>query len=228
MKNVKKWLVLATLCILSAVSCGCTDTKELSGNEAGNTASRTNVSSVSEQSDTLSDRWTDTKELSGNEAGDTASQTNVSSVPEQSDTPFEQYSLGSEVNPENTKAMKYEDAATLNSAWKNVYSAVMSGTVTKESKCADGSYCDWAADKTAPMSEKRKAAKLVTMAQVQAYNGTNISLENMYYVTKDDTEKKLSRGTILYWDGNPDDKPTEKLSDEPITEDITLGELYSE
>ena len=40
--------------------------------------------------------------------------------------------------------------------------------------------------------------------------------------------KESFNGYKLYWDGNPDNKPTEKLSDEPVTEDTTLGELYSE
>lgn len=164
MRDLKKWLVLAAVCILSAVVCGCTDSKETSGNEAGDMISQTSV----------------------------------------------------------------RDAITLDRAWKNVYAGVISGTLTKESKCADGSYCDWAADKTASAAERKEAAQSVTIAQVQAYDGTHILLEDMYYVTEEDTEKHFAMGTILYWDGNPDNKPTENLSDEPITEDTTIGELHSE
>lgn len=115
------------------------------------------------------------------------------------------------------------DASTMNNACKTVYSGVKSGSITTKSKDNAGNECTWAAEEGASNSKRTEAAKAVTMAQVQGYNGTSLSYEDLHYATSDHDEAHITKGTIVFWDGEGD-KPTG--ADTPLTDSTKLGDLY--
>ncbi len=119
------------------------------------------------------------------------------------------------------------DASTLNNACKTVYAGVKSGTINnQQTKDNAGNKINWAADKGATASEKLEAANGVTIDQVQAYNGTNMALNDFYVVDTDDAAKHLTKGTIVFWDGDDDNKPFDNVSAElRVKNDTTLGDL---
>ena len=122
-----------------------------------------------------------------------------------------------------TKSAGESDASTLNNGCKTVYSGVKSGTITTEDKNNDGSAIDWAAAKGADNKTRTSKAKLVTVAQVQKYNGTSLSTNDFYYASSDHNDVHISKGTITFWDGNGD-RPTG--ADADLADDTTLGTLY--
>ena len=115
------------------------------------------------------------------------------------------------------------DASTMNNACKTVYSGVKSGSITSKSKDNAGNDCTWAADEGASNSDRTTKAKAVTMADVQAYNGTSLSYDDLHYATSDHTDAHITKGTIVYWDGEGD-QPTG--ADSALTDATTLGDLY--
>ncbi len=115
------------------------------------------------------------------------------------------------------------DASTMNNACKTVYSGVKSGSITKKSKDNAGNECTWAAEEGASNSARTTAAKAVTMAQVQGYNGTSLSYEDLHYATSDHDDAHITKGTIVFWDGEGD-KPTG--ADQQLADTTTLGDLY--
>ena len=116
------------------------------------------------------------------------------------------------------------DASTLNNACKTVYSGVKSGTITKSDKDNAGNECSWAAEKGASNKDRIAAAKDVTIANVQAYNGTSLSTDDFYYATSDHDTVHITKGTISYWDG---EGTQPEGCDEQLTDSITLGTLYN-
>ena len=116
------------------------------------------------------------------------------------------------------------DASTLNNACKTVYSGVKSGTITNSDKDNAGTQITWAAAKGASNKDRVAAAKLVTIENVQAYNGTSLSTDDFYYATSDHTDVHITKGTISYWDGEGD-KPVG--CDAELKDDTTLGTLYN-
>ena len=117
------------------------------------------------------------------------------------------------------------DASTLNNACKSVYSSVKSGALTNDDKNNDGSDIDWAAKKGASNKDRTTAAKAVTIAQVQKYNGTSLAYDDLYYADKDHDDVHITKGTITFWDHNGE-QPTG--ADKELTEGTTLGNLYGE
>ena len=115
------------------------------------------------------------------------------------------------------------DASTLNNACKTVYSGVKSGTITNSDKDNAGTTITWAAAKGASNTDRTTAAKAVTIAQVQKYNGTSLSVADFYYATSDHNDVHITKGTISYWDGEGT-KPTG--CDTACAEGVTLGDLY--
>ena len=126
------------------------------------------------------------------------------------------------INSATTSAGE-SDASTLNNGCKTVYSGVKSGTITNEDKNNDGSAITWAAAKGADNKTRTTAAKAVTVAQVQKYNGTSLSTNDFYYATSDNDTVHISKGTITFWDGNGT-QPTG--ADQQLTDATTLGTLY--
>ena len=122
-----------------------------------------------------------------------------------------------------SKSAGESDASTLNNACKTVYSGVKSGSITKQSKDNAGNACDWAADEGASNAARTTAAKAVTIAQVQKYNGTSLAYEDLYYASTDYDTAHITKGTIVFWDGEGD-APTG--ADQPLKEGTTLGDLY--
>ena len=122
-----------------------------------------------------------------------------------------------------TSSAGASDASTLNNACKTVYSGVKSGTITNSDKNNDGSDIGWAADKGADNKTRTEKAKAVKIEDVQKYNGTSLSVADFYYATSDHTDVHISKGTIIFWDGNGD-KPTG--ADAELKDDTTLGNLY--
>ena len=117
------------------------------------------------------------------------------------------------------------DAATLNSGCKTVYSGVKSGTITNDDTDSAGTKITWAAAKNASATDRTDAANKVTIDQVQLYNGTAISLDDMYYVTLADTSKNVTVGTIVFSDTGsaPDGITATGLKNSGST---TLGTIY--
>ena len=126
------------------------------------------------------------------------------------------------INSATTSAGE-SDASTLNNGCKTVYSGVKSGTITKEDKNNDGTAITWAAAKGASNKDRTLAASKVTVEQVQKYNGTSLSVADFYYATSDHTDVHISKGTIVFWDGNGT-KP--KAAEAQLTDKTTLGTLY--
>ena len=116
------------------------------------------------------------------------------------------------------------DASTLNNACKSVYSSVKSGALTNEDKNNDGTAVTWAADKGASNKDKTEAAKAVTIDQVQKYNGTSLSYDDLYYATSDHDDVHITKGTITFWDHNGTQPPTG--ADTQLAGGTTLGDLY--
>ena len=115
------------------------------------------------------------------------------------------------------------DASTMNNACKTVYSSVKSGAITNEDKNNDGSTVDFAAAKGASNKDRTTAAKKVTIAQVQKYNGTSLSCDDLYYATSDHDDVHITKGTIVFWDGEGD-APTGP--DTQLSDSTKLGDLY--
>ena len=115
------------------------------------------------------------------------------------------------------------DASTLNNACKSVYASVKSGALTNEDKNNDGSTVDFAAAKGASNAARTTAAKAVTIAQVQKYNGTAIAYEDLYYATQNHDDVHITKGTITFWDGNGE-QPTG--ADQSLTDGTKLSDLY--
>lgn len=115
------------------------------------------------------------------------------------------------------------DASTLNNACKSVYSSVKSGALTNEDKNNDGSEINWAAAKGASNKARTDAAKAVTIAQVQKYNGTSLAYDDLFYATSDHDDVHITKGTITFWDHNGT-QPTG--ADAELTAGTTLGDLY--
>lgn len=126
------------------------------------------------------------------------------------------------INSATTSAGE-SDASTLNNGCKTVYSGVKSGTITNEDKNNDGTAITWAAAKGADNKTRTAAAKAVTVAQVQKYNGTSLSVADFYYATSDHDDVHISKGTITFWDGNGT-QPTG--ADAELATTTTLGTLY--
>ena len=122
------------------------------------------------------------------------------------------------INSATTSAGE-SDASTLNSGCKTVYSGVKSGTITKSDKDAGGNSCGWAADKGASATARTNAAKAVNIDNVQAYNGTAISYDDIYYYTA--TENGHTKGTLVFSDAGS--APSGTVS---LTGATTLGALY--
>ena len=122
-----------------------------------------------------------------------------------------------------TQSAGASDASTLNNACKTVYSGVKSGTITNEDKNNDGTTIDWAADKGASNKARGDAAKAITVAKVQKYNGTSLSYDDLWYASSDHDEVHITKGTIVFWDGQGT-KPTG--ADASLEEGTTLGDLY--
>ena len=135
--------------------------------------------------------------------------------------------LFSEISQTN-KAEGDSQAATLNNACKETYAGVLTGAIAKgKTKDASGAVINWGAAAGASRSECKNAANAITIEQAQAYKGTTISLDNMYYLTADDKTKHLTKGTIVYWDGQDSTLPVSDKSilAGPITNHTTLGEI---
>ena len=127
------------------------------------------------------------------------------------------------INSATTSAGE-SDASTLNNGCKTVYSGVKSGTITTSDKNNDGSAVTWAADKGASNKERTTAAKAVTIAQVQKYNGTSLSVADFYYATSDHNDVHITKGTITFWDGEGT-QPTG--ADTQLADGTKLGDLYN-
>ncbi len=99
------------------------------------------------------------------------------------------------------------DASTLNSACKNVYAGVKSGSINNtESKNADNTPVGFAAAKGASNTAKQTAANAVKVDDVQKYNGTNLDYTDFHYITvAKSSSGNLTMGTIYYWDGTGTD-----------------------
>ena len=122
-----------------------------------------------------------------------------------------------------TQSAGASDASTLNNACKTVYSGVKSGTITNEDKNNDGTTVNWAAAKGASNKARGDAAKAVTVAQVQKYNGTSLSYDDLYYASSDHDDVHITKGTIVFWDGQGT-QPTG--ADTQLAEGTSLGDLY--
>lgn len=122
-----------------------------------------------------------------------------------------------------TKSAGDSDASTLNNACKTVYAGVKSGTITQKSKDNAGKSCSWAAAEGASNSKRLEAAKKVTIANVQAYNGTSLAYDDLYYATKDYTDAHVTKGTIVFCD---DEKNKPTGADTKLADSTTLGTLY--
>ena len=125
------------------------------------------------------------------------------------------------INSASTSAGE-SDAATLNSGCKTVYSGVKSGTIVKGDKDAGGNSITWATEKGASATKRTAAAGAVTIDQVQAYNGTAIALDDMYYQKKTDTAKSITAGTIIF-----NDSGTAATGTDKVTGTLTLSKLYA-
>ena len=123
-----------------------------------------------------------------------------------------------------TQSAGASDASTLNNACKTVYSGVKSGTITNEDKNNDGSAIGWAAAKGASNKARGEAANKVTVADVQKYNGTSLSYDDLWYASSDHNDVHITKGTIVFWDGQGATAPTG--ADESLEEGTTLGDLY--
>lgn len=122
-----------------------------------------------------------------------------------------------------TQSSGEADASTLNNACKTVYAGVKSGTINNTmTKNNDGSSVTWATVKGATAKERLDAANGVTIADVQAYNGTNMALTDFYVVTANDDDKHLTKGTIVFWDGSTETKPTDNLTTDSVDATTTL------
>ena len=126
------------------------------------------------------------------------------------------------INSATTSAGE-SDASTLNNGCKTVYSGVKSGTITTSDKNNDGTAITWAAAKGASNTDRTTKANAVKVSEVQKYNGTSLSVADFYYATSDHTDVHISKGTIVFWDGNGT-KPTGADADLATT--TTLGTLY--
>ena len=124
-----------------------------------------------------------------------------------------------------TKSAGDSDASTLNNACKTVYAGVKSGTITTKSKDNAGNDCTWAAAEGASNSARLTAAKAVKISNVQAYNGTSLAYDDLYYATSDHTDAHITKGTIVFCD-DENNKPTG--ADTKLTAETTLGTLYGE
>ena len=119
------------------------------------------------------------------------------------------------------------DASTLNSGVKTVYSGVTTGKIVNgKTTDAAGNTISWGAEADGSKKEWKEAADAVTMKQVQEYNGTNINLKNMYYITANDDTKHFTKGTIVYWDGDDNNKPSDNTSEDCLTNDTEIGTFY--
>lgn len=115
------------------------------------------------------------------------------------------------------------DASTLNNGCKTVYSGVKSGTITNEDKDNAGVTITWAAAKGASNKDRTSRANAVTVAQVQAYNGTSLSYDDLYYATATTDSLHITKGTILFSDtGSAPAGAGSKLESS-----TTLGTLYN-
>ena len=116
------------------------------------------------------------------------------------------------------------DASTLNSACKNVYAGVKSGTINNtDSTNADGTAVSFAAAKGASATARATAAGNVTLANVQTYNGTNLDYGDFYYLTA--TSGTLTKGSIYFWDGTGTDPHAGNSA--ALAGTTTLSNLYS-
>ncbi|MBQ8134586.1 MAG: prepilin-type N-terminal cleavage/methylation domain-containing protein [Clostridia bacterium] len=122
-----------------------------------------------------------------------------------------------------TESAGESDASTLNNGCKTVYSGVKSGTITNSDKDNNGDTCSWAASKGASSSVRTAAAKAVKVADVQKYNGTSISYDDLWYATTDHTDVHVSKGTIVFYDGTGD-KPSS--ADKALTATTSMKDLY--
>lgn len=122
-----------------------------------------------------------------------------------------------------TQSSGESDASTLNNGCKTVYSGVKSGTITTSDTDAAGAKCSWAADPNASATTRTTKANAVTIENVQAYNGTAISLDDMYYVTTADPEKNVTVGTVVFSDTG---KAPEGISATKLAKTTTLGTIY--
>ena len=123
-----------------------------------------------------------------------------------------------------SKSAGASDASTLNNACKTVYSGVKSGSITTKSKDNAGNECTWAAAEGASNKTRTDAAKAVTIADVQKYNGTSLAYDDLWYATSDNDTAHITKGTIVFWDGEGD-KPTG--ADAELGDGTTLGNLYN-
>ena len=151
---------------------------------------------------------------------------NNTSTPAAPTTPASQ--LSSESSVDNT-ALRKQDASAINNGLKTVYAGVVAGTIAKGSKTVSGTVINWGPDMGASNRDRKEAADAVTIEQAQEYNGTNIDLANLYFVKADDTANSLTKGTIVYWDGQDSTLPVSDKNNlsGPVTNSTTLGELYS-
>lgn len=122
-----------------------------------------------------------------------------------------------------TQSAGASDASNLHNACKTVYSGVKSGTITTSDKDAAGSPCSWAAAPNASSTDRTTKANAVTIDQVQAYNGTAISLDDMYYVTTADKSKNVTVGTIVFSDTG---KAPDGITATKLTDKTSLGTIY--
>ena len=114
------------------------------------------------------------------------------------------------------------DASTLNNGCKTVYSGVKSGTIVNGDKDNAGSSITWAANKGASNKDRTTKANAVTIEQVQAYNGTSLAVDDLYYSTSTKDSLHITKGTILFSDTGS----APAGADKQLTKTTTLKDLY--